>query len=133
MGQRISDGKAFNGTVPSGQVINDYDLYRVSGKNGCAVGSKDATQLDRTLAFEMDTNAIYSIKVPSALNPAVGRCLFWADPTQAFQRGDTHLTGVEPVASGDAPCFWVTGAKNAAGYVQGRVLNGAAGTAHMAS
>lgn len=131
MGQKISDGKAFDEVAPDATVINDYDLYRVGGKNGVAIGSKTADQEDRNMAFEMDTNAIYSIKVPAGLDPDVGMCLFWANP-DIFQKGDTHLL-TEPAVSGDAPCFWVTGEKNDAGYVQGRVLNGASGTAFQGS
>lgn len=124
MGQKLSDGKAFDLTAPSGQIINDYDLYRIGGINGCAIGKKDATQTDRTLSFEAETNTIYSIKVPTALVVRVGMSLFWANQT-VFQRGDTDLR-TEPPASGDAPCFFVTGTKNTAGYIQGRVLNGGA-------
>ena len=118
MGQKISDGKAPAVTFPSGQVINDYDLYRVDAWNGAAIGAKDATQLDRSLAFEMDTNAVYSVKVPAALNPAVGDCLYWTTGT-GFKRGDTDLQA----AVLGSPCFKVIGTKNAAGYVQGRILN----------
>lgn len=120
MGQRISDGKAFNATAPNGQIINDYDLYRIAGYNGCAIGAKDATQTDRTLAFEMDTNAIYSIKLPAALNPAAGDKLYWAvNDSTTFQRGDTNLAAAG--GAGQLPCCQVLKTKNAAGYAQVRV------------
>lgn len=118
MGQKISDGKAFDAAAPAATVINDYDLFRINGWNGAAIGAKDAAQADRTLAFEMDTNAIYSIKVPAALNPAVGDALYWTAGA-GFKRGDTDLAA----AVVGAPCFKVLGTKNAAGYVQGRILN----------
>jgi hypothetical protein len=118
MGQKISDGKAFDAAAPAGQVINDYDLFRINAWNGAAIGAKDASQLDRTLAFEMDTNAVYSIKVPAALAPAVGDVLYWTAGA-GFKRGDTDLQA----AVAGSPCFKVLGTKNAAGYVQGRILN----------
>lgn len=128
MGRKVSDGKSFDATAPSGQVINDYDLYRILGWNGCAIGAKDASQTDRTMAFECDPAAIYSVKVPAALNPAVGAYLWWAtNDNTTFQRGDTHLVAADPAAAGTSaePCFKVLVAKNAAGEVQGRVLQSA--------
>lgn len=125
MGRKVSDGKAFDAVAPTSEVINDYDLYRIGGWNGVAVGTKDATQTDRTLAFECDPAAIYSIKVPAAITPAVGANLWWTtNDNTTFQRGDTHLVAADPAAAGTKtePCFKVLVAKNAAGYVQGRVL-----------
>lgn len=120
MGRKVSDGKSFDATAPAGQVINDYDLYRIGGWNGCAVGAKDGTQTDRTMSFECDTNAVYSIKVPAGVNPAAGDKLYWTtNDDSTFQRGDTHLAAAG--AAGQLPCFHVLVAKNAAGYVQGRV------------
>jgi hypothetical protein len=122
MGQKVTDGKAFNAAAPSGQVINDYDLFRIAGWNGCAIGAKDATQVDRTLAFEMDPAAIYSIKLPAGITPVVGSQLFWAtQDATTFQRGDTNLalTG----AAGQLPCAKCLTTKNAAGYAQVRVFN----------
>lgn len=120
MGRKVSDGKAFNAAAPSGQVINDYDLYRIGGWNGAAIGAKDATQTDRTLAFEADSDAIYSILVPAGLAPAVGDKLYWAtNDSTTFQRGDTNLAATG--AAGQFPCFHVLKTKNAAGYVQGRI------------
>lgn len=123
MGRKVSDGKSFNAVAPSGQVINDYDLYRIGGWNGVAIGAKDATQADRTMAFECDPPAIYAVLVPAGLNPAVGDELFWAtNDDVTFQRGDTHLVAAAAAANGQLPCFQVLKTKNAAGYVQGRVL-----------
>lgn len=120
MGQRVSDGESFNATAPAGQVINDFDLYRIGGWNGAAFGAKDAVQTDRTLAFEMDVNAIYSILLPAALNPAAGDKLYWAVNDDAtFQRGDTNL--VAAGAAGQLPCCHVLKTKNAAGYAQVRI------------
>lgn len=122
MGQKISDGKAFDAAAPSGQVINDYDLYRIGGWNGCAIGAKDSSQTDRTMAFEMDTNAIYSVKVPSGITPAVGQNGYWAtQDATTFQRGDTNLA--LSGAAGQLPCVKFLTTKNAAGYAQVRVLN----------
>jgi hypothetical protein len=125
MGRKVSDGKAFDAVAPAGQVINDYDLFRIGGWNGCAVGAKDAAQADRTMSFECDPAAIYSIKVPGAINPAAGAKLWWTtNDNVTFQRGDTHLVAADPAAAGSItePCFKVLVAKNAAGEVQGRIL-----------
>lgn len=118
MGQKISDGKAFDAVAPNSTVINDYDLFRINGWNGAAIGAKDATQTDRGLAFEMDTNAIYSVKFPSGLSPAVGDVVYWTAGA-GFKRGDTDLQA----AVAGSPCFKCLSTKNAAGYVQGRILN----------
>lgn len=119
MGQKISDGKAFDATAPAA-VINDYDLFRINGWNGAAIGAKDATQADRNLAFEMDCNAIYSIKLPAGVTPVVGQVLYWTTfDNTTFQRGDTHLAA----AVVGSPAFKCISTKNAAGYVQGRILN----------
>lgn len=117
MGQKISDGKAFDATAPAA-VINDYDLFRINAWNGAAIGAKDAVQVDRTMAFEADCNAIYSIKVPGGVTPAVGDALYWTAGA-GFKRGDTDLQA----AVLGSPCFKCLSTKNAAGYVQGRILN----------
>ena len=125
MGRKVSDGKAFDAVAPSGQVINDGDLYRIGGWNGSAIGAKDSTQTDRTMAFEMDPAAIYSVLVPSGINPAVGDFLYWTtNDSTTFQRGDTHLLTAPSAAAGTTPtpCFQVLVAKNAANYVQGRIM-----------
>ena len=117
MGRKYSDGKAIDVTVPGATVINDGDLYRVSGWNFIAIGAKDASQTDRTLAGECETNTIYDILLPAGITPTVGANLFWtANDITTFQRGDTHLalTG----AAGQQPCAKVLIVKNAAGYAK---------------
>lgn len=124
MGQKISDGKAFDAVAP-GQVINDYDLYRIGGWNGVAVGAKDASQTDRTMSFECDPPAIYSIKVPAGLTPVVGDWLYWTTTdSTTFQDGAVHLLAAPPAAAATTatPCFQCISTKNAAGYVQGRIV-----------
>jgi hypothetical protein len=126
MGRKVSDGKAFNAAAPAGQVINDLDLYRIGGWNGVAIGAKDASQTDRTLAFEADPAAIYEIKVAAGNAPAVGDFMYWTtNDSTTFQRGDTHLVAAAAAANGQQPCFQVTATKNAAGYIQGRVMQSA--------
>lgn len=129
MGQKISDGKAVDRVCPAGDFF-DYDLYRIGGWNGCVVTDCLAAATARSRAFEADPAAIYSILVPSALNPAVGALLYWDDQTAAVQRGDTDLV-VGSLTLADQACFLVTKVKNANGYVQGRVLNG--GSTYAAS
>lgn len=126
MGYKVTDGKAINVTAPSSQVINDYDLYRIGGWNGVAIGSKDATQTDRALALECDPAAIYSVLLP-AISPVVGDFLFWAtNDATTFQRGDTNLTLVAASANGQLPCAQVLKVKNAAGYARIRVMQSGA-------
>lgn len=125
MGQKISDGKAFDAVAPNGEVINDYDLYRIGGWNGAAVGAKDASQTDRTMSFECDSDAIYSIKVPAGLSPVIGSYGYWTTTDDTtFQRGDTHLVTPAPAVAGFTaePAFKFMSTKNAAGYAQGRIL-----------
>lgn len=129
MGRKVSDGKAFNRTVPGGHAVSDYELYRIGGINGLAIGAVAVGDTVRTLAFEADPSAVYSIHVPAGVNPAEGDYLYWADPT-TFQDGAVNLR-VTPAHVGDAPCFWVTQARSAdpdGGYVlRGRCLNGVTG------
>lgn len=122
MGRKVSDGKSFDATAPA-QVIVDYNLYRINGWNGCAIGSKDAVQTDRTLSFECDPAAIYSIQIPAGVNPAKGDFLYWAtNDDHTFQDGLVNLTLAAAAANGQEPAFQVLVAKNANGEVQGRVL-----------
>lgn len=127
MGQKISDGKAFNLTVPGGSAVIDNELYRIGGINGLSIGAVATSDTARTLAFEADPAAVYSVYIPDALSPVAGAFLYWNDPT-AFQYGRTNLKAT-PQHDGDIPCFFVTKAKNAANYVQGRILNGVTGAA----
>jgi hypothetical protein len=127
MGYKVTDGKAFNATAPTSQVITDYDLYRIGGWNGVAIGSKDGTQTDRAMAFEADPAAIYSVLLPSGITPAVGDFLFWAtNDATTFQRGDTNLVLVANAANGQLPCAQVIKVKNAAGYARIRVMQSGA-------
>lgn len=133
MGRKVSDGKAFNLTVPEGKAVADYELYRIDGVNGLAIGVVTVADTERTKAFEADTNAVYSIHVPAGVNPDPGDYLYWDDPTD-FQSGLLDLLAA-PSAVGDAPCFWVTASRSsdgAGGYVlRGRVLNGVTGTGNL--
>lgn len=122
MSRKYSDGKAFDAAAPSGQIINDGDLFRIGGWNGCAIGAKDASQTDRTLSFECDVDAVYDIKLP-AITPVVGDFLYWAtNDSTTFQRGDTNLTLAAAAANGQQPCAQVLIAKNAAGYAKCRIM-----------
>jgi hypothetical protein len=70
------------------------------------------------MAFEMDTNAMYSVKFPAALSPAVGDVVYWTAGA-GFKRGDTDLAA----AVVGSPAFKCLTTKNSSGYVIGRVLN----------
>lgn len=128
MGRKLSDGKAVNLTVPDGEAVLDYELYRI-GVNGVSVGAVATGDTARTLAFEIDTNFIYRIHVPTGVNPGVDDLLYWDDPT-SFQSGPDDLVAA-PTSYGDRPCFWVTEVRTsdgAGGYVlSGRVLNAVTG------
>lgn len=130
MGRKVTDGKAINRTVPAGKAVVDGELYRIGGVNGLSIGVVAVGDTARTLAFECDTNAIYSIHLPDAVNPARGDFLYWADPTLTFQDGAVDLLAA-PHVWNQAPCFWVTEVRSAdpdGGYVvRGRIINGVPG------
>lgn len=128
MGRKVSDGKAWNVTIPAESYdVLDGELVRVSGVNGCTVGEVLQTDTDRTLAIECAHDFIHSIHLPSAVNPAAGDFLYWATPS-AFQYGPTHLQATK----NGAPAFFVMESRTsdgAGGYVvRGRVLNGVLGS-----
>jgi hypothetical protein len=135
MGRKVSDGGAVNLTVPGGDAVSDGELYRIGGINGFAIGDVVTTDTDRTKAFDINPSFIYSIHVPSGVNPAAGALLYWATPG-SFQAGPTNLQ-TTPATQGDFPCFFVTQARSAdpdGGYVlRGRVLNGVTGDSIGAS
>jgi hypothetical protein len=119
--RKYSDGKAIDVTTPAATVINDGDLYRVSGWNFIAIGNKASADTDRTLAGECETNTIYDILLPAGITPTVGANLFWAaNDITTFQRGDTNLA--LSGAAGQQPCAKVLIVKNAAGYAKCRIF-----------
>jgi len=129
VGRKVSDGKAFNLTVPAGKAVSDYELYRISGINGVAIGEVAVADTARTLAFEADPAAVYSIHIPSGVNPAPGDVLYWAAPSTNFQDGAVNLQTTPGSGHGGAqPCFFVTESRSQdpdGNYVlRGRVLNG---------
>lgn len=129
MGRKVSDGMAINLTMPAyAGTIADGELVRVGKINGCIVGEVTETEVNRQKACEAAHDFIHEIAVPSGVNPAVGTWLYWATPA-SFQYGPVHLQATAATA-GDAPCFFVTGAK-ANGYIRGRVLNGVTGDADV--
>lgn len=122
MGRKVSDGKAFDVVMPTGQVINDYDLYRVGGVNGVAIGTNDGVAI-KAMSVEADVNAVYSVKVPAGIAPVPGDFGYWAtNDSTTFQRGDTNLTLQAASANGQSPCVIFLTSKNAAGYCNVRVI-----------
>jgi hypothetical protein len=117
MGNKISDGKAIDVQAPGATVINDGDMYRISGFTGFAIGKKDGVQTDLGMALEVDTNAVWSVKLPAALNPAVGTNLKWSAGA-GFKKGDTDLIAGGALETGVCK---VVAVKNAAGYAQVRL------------
>lgn len=122
MGYKVTDGRAIDTVAPGSTAIVDGELYRIAGWTGCAVGSKDTTQLDRNFAMEVSAEFIHCFKIP-AITPAVGDVLYWATSTRAtFQKGDTHLQ-MTPATAGDPPACKVLRAIDANGYIYARVIN----------
>jgi hypothetical protein len=119
MGQLKHDGRATQGgmTAPAG-VITKGDLYRLNGWNGIALKSIAAADTVRTLDFEISAERIWYIKLPAALNPAVGDPLYWTAGA-GFKRGDTDLAA----AVVGSPAAKVEEAKDANGWCAVRVLN----------
>ena len=120
MGQKKSDGKASVGglTAPAGQAITFGDLYRVNNWNHIALANIGASDVLRSYGGQWDAESIWYVKLPAALNPAVGDPLYWTSGT-GFKRGDTDLTAT---VAGPPTCK-VEEAKNANGYAGVRVLN----------
>lgn len=119
MGQLKHDGRATQGgyTAPAG-VITKGDLYRINGWNGIALKSIAAGDTVRTLDLEIAPDRIWYIKLPAALNPAIGDPLYWTTGA-GFKRGDTDLAA----AVVGSPACKVEETKDANGWCAVRVLN----------
>jgi hypothetical protein len=119
MGQLKHDGKATQGgyTWPAG-VYNFGDMYRLNGWNGICLANVAAADTARSAGMEFSSERIWYVKLPAAVNPAVGDFLYWTAGA-GIKRGDTDLTAT---ATGTPVCK-VEEAKNANGYVAVRVLN----------
>lgn len=122
MGHLKSDGRASLGgmTFPAG-VITKGDMYRLNLWNCIALQSIAAADTVRNCGVEFSSERIWKVKIPAAINPAVGAFVYWTAGT-GFKRGDTDLVAA-PATAGDAPCGKVEEAKNANGYAAIRVLN----------
>lgn len=118
-GRKVSDGKAFNLTVPAEEEVVDGELYRIDGLNGFAIGEVGAEDTARTLAFEADTNAVWAINLPNGLDPSPGDILYWDDPTD-FQYGAEDLVDTP----GGPPACLVVAAATSDTLVRVRVING---------
>jgi hypothetical protein len=129
-GRKVSDGKTVDRAFPASTAAADYELVRIGGFNGCTINPVATTDTERTRALEADPAAIYSIPIPSGVNPAPGDVLFWAAPASTFQKSSANLQATAGTGHGGAqPCFFVTAARSLArdgtSYViRGRVLNG---------
>jgi hypothetical protein len=123
MGYKVTDGKAIDTVAPGATAIVDGEIYRIAGWTGCAVGSKDTTQLDRNFSMETSAEFIHCVKLPAGWTPAVGDVGYWNATARAtFQKGDTHLQAAVTTA-GDPPAVKVLRAKDANGYAYVRVIN----------
>jgi hypothetical protein len=120
MGQLKHDGRATQGgyTAPAATVITKGDLYRMNGWNGIALRSIGSADTVRTLDLEIAPDRIWYVKLPAALNPAIGDPLYWTAGA-GFKRGDTDLAA----AVVGSPAAKVEEVKDANGYAAVRVLN----------
>lgn len=122
MGHLIGDKKAVDVTFPAG-VGSHGDLYRIGGFTGFLINDVTAADTDRVRALEIAANRAWKVKLPAALNPAVGDHLDWAAGA-GFKRGDTDLVAAAAAAAGPPAVPASTGvckvvtAKNANGYAE---------------
>ena len=120
MGQLKSDGRATQGgfSATAGQVFTKGDLYRLNGWNHICLANIGASDTARSYDGEISSERIWYVKLPAALNPAVGDYLYWTAGA-GLKRGDTDLTATVT----GSPVAKVEEAKNAGGYAAVRVLN----------
>lgn len=114
MGHLIGDKKAIDITFPAATVGDHGDLFRVNGFTGFLINDITAAATNRGRALEIALNRAWKIKLPAALNPAVGTNLKWSAGA-GFKRGDTDLIAGGALEAG--VCKVVT-AKNADGYAE---------------
>ena len=119
MGQLKHDGRATQGgySFPAG-TITYGDLYRLNGWNGVALKNIATGDTVRTADMEISSERIWYVKLPAALNPALGDPLYWTAGA-GFKRGDTDLAA----AVVGSPACKVEEVKDANGYAGVRVLN----------
>lgn len=119
MGQLKGDGRATQGgyTWPAG-TYTFGDLYRLNGWNGIILANIAVADTVRVAGMEIGPERIWYVKLPAALNPAVGDFLYWTAGA-GIKRGDTDLTATVT----GSPVAKVEEAKNANGYAAVRVLN----------
>src|SRR3954470_11290179 len=92
MGQLKHDGRASQGgfTAPAATAISFGDLYRINQWNHIALSTIGASDTVRGYDGEIAPDRIWYVKLPAALNPAVGDVLYWTAGA-GFKRGDTDL------------------------------------------
>jgi hypothetical protein len=119
MGQLKHDGRATQGgfTAPAG-IFTFGDLYRINDWNGIALSSIGSADTVRSLDLEISSERIWYVKVPAAINPAIGAFVYWTAGA-GLKRGDTDLA----TAVVGAPVGKVEEVKDANGYMAIRVLN----------
>lgn len=120
MGQLKHDGRATQGgyAAPAGQALTFGDLYRINQWNGIALKTIGSADTLRNLDFEIAPDRVWYVKLPAALNPALGDVLYWTAGA-GFKRGDTDLAA----AVVGSPVCKVEEVKDANGYAAVRVLN----------
>jgi hypothetical protein len=119
MGQLKHDGRATQGgfTLPAGD-FPFGDLFRVNGWTGFNLTKVATTDTVRVVDLEISAERVWYVKLPAALNPVIGDCLYWTAGA-GLKRGDTDLTAT---VTGTA-CCKVEETKDANGYAAVRVIN----------
>lgn len=119
MGQLKSDGRATQGgfTFPAG-TFTYGDLYRLNGWNGICLKNIASGDTVRSADMEISAERIWYVKLPAALNPALGDYLYWTAGA-GLKRGDTDLAA----AVVGAPVCKVEEVKDANHFCGVRVLN----------
>lgn len=120
MGQLKHDGRATQGgfSAPAATQMIKGDLYRLNNWNHICLANIGASDTARSYDGEIAPDRVWYVKLPAALNPAVGDVLYWTAGA-GFKRGDTDLAA----AVVGSPACKVEEAKNANGYAAVRVLN----------
>jgi len=119
MGQLKHDGRATQGgyTWPAG-TYTFGEMFRLNQWNGVILKTIAAADTVRVADMEIAPDRVWYIKLPAALNPAVGDYLYWTAGA-GVKRGDTDLAA----AVVGAPVAKVDEVKDGNGYAAVRVLN----------
>lgn len=89
MGRKITDGKAIDVAVPSGELVDKGELYRIDNFSGFAMDSIAVADTERDVALEV-SESIWRVKVPVGTCGTRGGYVKWSSGT-GFKEADTDL------------------------------------------